>query len=63
MEVTYIFHSMDNVKDFISPLMIEGNYEIRIRTEFKDFPRENSINCFKVTVKNLDDVKGNPDYE
>lgn len=63
MEVTYTFHSMDNVKYFISPLMIEGNYEIRIRTEFKDFPVENSIDCFKVTVKNLDDVKGTIDDE
>ena len=45
----YEFNTIQNVLDFIRPLLIEG-YTVATRTVFKPFPRENSIEKFVVYV-------------
>ena len=45
----YEFNTIQNVLDFIRPLLIEG-YTVATRTVFRPFPRENSIEKFVVYV-------------
>ena len=50
----YEFNSIENLLDFIRPLIIEG-YTVATRTVFRPYPRENSIDKYIVYVA---DAKG-----
>ena len=49
----YEFTSIQNVLDFIRPLLIEG-YKISTKTVFRGFPREYDIEKFVVYVIDKD---------
>ena len=46
---TYEFNSLQNVMDFVKPLLVEG-YSVAINTVYKDIPFENCIDKFEVNV-------------
>jgi len=43
------FEYIDNLLGFIRPLIVEG-YSVAVRTVFRPFPRENSIEKYIVNV-------------
>ena len=46
---TYEFNSLQNVIDFVKPLITEG-YSVAINTIYEEFPRENHIDKFTVDI-------------
>ena len=49
----YKFTSIDRVLEFIKPLLVEGRYSVSVRTFYKEYPREYSIDYFEVTVEEI----------
>lgn len=45
----YSFNSHQAVLDFIAPLIVEG-YPVAIQTMFREFPRENDIDHYEVSI-------------
>ena len=50
----YKFTSIDRTLEFISPLIIEGNYIVSVRAFYKEYPRETIIDYYEVTVKEIE---------
>ena len=50
VEMKYRFKFLQNVMEFIKPLISEG-YEVNVKVVKKPFPRENDIDYFLVEVK------------
>ena len=46
---TYEFNGLDNVMNFVKPLILEG-YSVAINTVYKDIPFEYDIDKFEVNV-------------
>jgi len=46
---TYEFNSLQNVVDFVKPLIVEG-YSVAINTIYEEFPREKLIDKFTVDI-------------
>lgn len=46
---TYEFNSLQNVIDFVKPLIVEG-YSVAINTIYEEFPRKNHIDKFTVDI-------------
>lgn len=46
---TYEFNSLQNVMDFVKPLVVEG-YSVAINTVYEAIPFENGIDKFTVNI-------------
>lgn len=49
----YKFTAIDRTLEFIKPLLIEGKHSVSVRTFYKEYPREYSIDHFEVTVEEI----------
>lgn len=49
----YKFTAMDRVLEFVAPLLVEGKHSLGLRTIYKEFPWEHTIDYFEVTVTEI----------
>lgn len=54
----YKFTTIDRTLEFIRPLLLEGKHSVSVRTFYKEYPREYSIDYFEVKVNEIDEEKG-----
>ena len=49
----YKFKSIDRTLEFIKPLLIEGKHSVSVRSFYKEYPWESSIDYFEVAVEEV----------
>ena len=50
----YKFRTIDRTLEFIRPLLLEGKHMVSVKTFYKEYPREYSIDYFEVTVEEIE---------
>lgn len=50
----YKFTTIDRTLEFIRPLLLEGKHKVSVKTFYKKYPREYSIDYFEVTVEEIE---------
>lgn len=50
----YKFTSIDRTLDFIKSLIVEGKWQVSVKTFYEEFPSEIVIDYYEVTVKEIE---------